>query len=156
MPWGLWGLSSSKIQFLDLLTTLSNMAISKFWFDVFGEMVGVGGGLVALQSLLTIKRGTSSFQFPFEWAFFEVSTTTKGHLKTSIRWISGKYGEWRGVSTLRSLWILKEAVEPLVSNPKSPLWSLYSHAFYVNLTCPQGITYNSCSEGCGGLSSSKI
>jgi hypothetical protein len=32
------------------------MAISKFLFDVFGEIVVVGGGLVALQSLSTIKK----------------------------------------------------------------------------------------------------
>ena len=36
------------------------MAISKFWLDVSGGMMGVGG-LVALQSLSTIKKGTSHF-----------------------------------------------------------------------------------------------
>jgi hypothetical protein len=39
------------------------MAISKFWLDVFGEKVGVKGGLVALQSLSTIKKGTSPLNF---------------------------------------------------------------------------------------------
>jgi hypothetical protein len=40
------------------------MAFSKFWLDVFGEMVGVEGVLVAFESLLTIKKGTchSNFQ----------------------------------------------------------------------------------------------
>ena len=39
------------------------MAISKFWSDVLGEIVGVWGGLVALQSLLIIKKGNGSFNF---------------------------------------------------------------------------------------------
>ena len=32
------------------------MGISKFLLDVFGEMVGVGGVLVAFQSLSTVKK----------------------------------------------------------------------------------------------------
>jgi hypothetical protein len=39
------------------------MAISKFWLDVLGEMVGVEGVLVAFQSLLTPKRGTKTLDF---------------------------------------------------------------------------------------------
>jgi hypothetical protein len=39
------------------------MAISKFWLDEFGEMVGVEGVLVAFQLLSTIKKGTSHFNF---------------------------------------------------------------------------------------------
>ena len=39
------------------------MTISKFWLDVFGEIMGLGGGLVALQSLLTIRMGASPFNF---------------------------------------------------------------------------------------------
>ena len=39
------------------------MAISKFWLDVFGEMVGVEGVLAAFQSLSTIKKGTSHSNF---------------------------------------------------------------------------------------------
>ena len=35
--------------------TLNKIDASKFWLDVFGEMVGVGAGLVTFQSLLTIK-----------------------------------------------------------------------------------------------------
>ena len=35
------------------------MAISKFLFYVFGEMVSVRGGLVALQVLSTVKKGTT-------------------------------------------------------------------------------------------------
>jgi len=39
------------------------MAISKFLLDVFGRMMGVGGGLVALQSLPTSKQVTSPLNF---------------------------------------------------------------------------------------------
>jgi uncharacterized membrane protein len=39
------------------------MAFLKFRLNVFGEMVGVEGVLVAFQSLSTIKKGTSRFNF---------------------------------------------------------------------------------------------
>jgi hypothetical protein len=39
-------------------------------------MVGVEGLLVALQSLSTIKKGTSHLNFKANEPFFEVSTTT--------------------------------------------------------------------------------
>jgi hypothetical protein len=39
------------------------MDISKFWLHVFGEIVGVRGGLVALQLLSSIKKSTSPFNF---------------------------------------------------------------------------------------------
>jgi hypothetical protein len=39
------------------------MAISTFWLDVFLEMVGMEGMLVAFQSLSTIKKGTNHFSF---------------------------------------------------------------------------------------------
>jgi hypothetical protein len=38
------------------------MAISKFWLDVFREKVGVRGGLAALESLSTIKKGLLNFE----------------------------------------------------------------------------------------------
>ena len=66
------------------------MTISEIRLDVFGETVGVGGGFVALQSLLTIKKGTSLFQCSIEWALFEVSKITNGHFKIFIRYILGK------------------------------------------------------------------
>ena len=46
------------------------MAISKFWLDVFQEMVGAEEVLVALQQLSTIKKGLKPLQFPIEWALF--------------------------------------------------------------------------------------
>ena len=75
------------------------MAISKFWLDVFGEMVGVEGVLTAFQLLSTIKR----------------------------------------------------TITLSISNPMSPFWSFYDNAFYENLICPLGITYNPCPEGCEGV-----
>jgi hypothetical protein len=51
------------------------MAISKFWLDVFREIMGAEGVLVACQSLSTIKKWHKSLQFPIEPALFEVSTT---------------------------------------------------------------------------------
>ena len=64
LPWGLWGsvLLKNIISILKS-TTLNKMAISKFWLDVFGEMVGVEEVLVAFQSLSTIKKGTSHSNF---------------------------------------------------------------------------------------------
>ena len=75
------------------------MAISKFWLDVLGEMVGVEGVLVAFQSLSTIKKGTSHFNF----------------------------------------------------QSNEPFWSFSDNTFNTNLICLQGITYNPCPEGCGGV-----
>jgi hypothetical protein len=48
------------------------MDISKFWFDVFGEKVSVRGGLVALQSLLTIKKGTNPLDFQSNEPFIKL------------------------------------------------------------------------------------
>jgi hypothetical protein len=46
----------------------------KLLLDVFEETVGVEGDLVAIQSLLNIKKGTSPLNFqshePF-WSFYE-------------------------------------------------------------------------------------
>ena len=127
------------------------MAILKFWLDVFGEMVGERGGLIVLQSLSAIKQGADPSQFPIEWAVFEVSTTTNGHVKISIRYILGKYECVEGgVNILRSFWVLKRGLLLLITSSMSPLRSLCNHPFYICLICPQGINYNSCPEDCGG------
>ena len=47
------------------------MAISKSLLDVFGEKMDVRGGLVALKSLSTIKKGTSPLNFQLNEAFVE-------------------------------------------------------------------------------------
>ena len=64
------------------------------------------------------------------------------------------FGKIQGVgkvSTLLLLWISKRALKLLIDNPVNLLQSLYDHPFYINLLCPQGITYNPCSEGCRGV-----
>ena len=75
LPWGLTGSVLLKNIFsIWKSTTLNKMAISEFWLDVFGEMMGVGGGLVALQSLSTIKEGTSPLicnRMSLFWSFYE-------------------------------------------------------------------------------------
>ena len=55
-----------------------------------------------------------------------------------------------GVSTLRSHWISKRALKLLFRNPTSSLQSLYDYPFYVNLICPQGITYSLALRDVGG------
>ena len=45
---------------------LNKIAITKFWLDVFGEIVGLGGGLVALQLLSTLIKGNCPFGIPIE------------------------------------------------------------------------------------------
>ena len=42
---------------------LNKIAISKFLLNVFSEMTGMGGGMVAVKSLLTIKKSTGPFNF---------------------------------------------------------------------------------------------
>ena len=56
-------------------------ATSKFSLDVFGEMVGAEGALFAIQSLSTIKKGTSH-----------------SNLKTLIECVWGNGGRERGVN----------------------------------------------------------
>ena len=136
-----------------LSVTLNKTVISKFWLDVFGEMVGMGGALVA--NLFWILKGHWSFQFVIKWAFFEVSTTTNDHFKISIRCILGKQDVWGLLFNLRSLWILIRALKLLIANPMNRPQSLYDHPFYAYLICPKGITYNSCPKNRVGLSSSK-
>ena len=117
------------------------MAISKFWLNVFGEMVGLEGGFVALQSLLIdYEKGHYSFQFSIEWALLEVVTTTNGHLKISIRCISGKYEVCVGGGgpTLRSLWISKRTLKLLLINPIGPSPKLIRSPFLYKRLMPQG------------------
>ena len=93
------------------------------------------------------------FQFPIKWALFEVSTTSNDHLKIYIACISGKY-VGGGVDTLQSLWILKRALELMITNLMSPFQNLYDCPFYRYFICPKGTTYNTtynpCPEGCEG------
>ena len=70
LPWGLLGSDLLKNIFsIWKSTTLNKMVISKFWLDVFREMVGVEGVLVAFQSLSTIKKGKSHSNFQLNEPF---------------------------------------------------------------------------------------
>ena len=60
LPSRLWGSVTLKDIIYKRFNYVEQMGISKFLLDVFGEMVGVSGGLVPLQSHLTIKMGTAS------------------------------------------------------------------------------------------------
>ena len=56
-----WGLQRHNFQTFQLCWT--KWLSEKFWLDAFWELMGVGVGLVALQSLLTYKKDTSLFNF---------------------------------------------------------------------------------------------
>ena len=45
------------------LNYLEQNGYLKFWSNLFGEMLGAGGGLVAFQSLSSIKKSTSPLNF---------------------------------------------------------------------------------------------
>jgi hypothetical protein len=62
------------------------MAISKFWLDVFGKMVGVERLLVAFQSLSIIKMGTSHFIFQSNEPFSKFLQL----LRYEVLWSKGK------------------------------------------------------------------
>ena len=63
---------------------------------MFGETVGVGGGLVARQSLPTIRKWTSPFNFQLNEPFLKFLWKQKAISKFLLH-ISGKYEVWRGV-----------------------------------------------------------
>ena len=62
------------------------MAISKFWLDVFWEMVGEEGVLVAFQSLSTTEKGTSHSNFQLNECFSKF-------LRQLLRYEVPGYGE---------------------------------------------------------------
>ena len=71
------------------------MAVWKFWLDVFGEMVGVWGGLVILQSFLTIIKDSSPFNFQLNELFskFLRQQMAISKLVSAFR---EKYEKWGG------------------------------------------------------------
>ena len=70
--WGLWkSVLLKNIFSIWKCTTLNKMAISRFWNDVFEGMMGVGGGLVAIQSLSTVKKGTNPLNFQSNETFLK-------------------------------------------------------------------------------------
>jgi hypothetical protein len=78
LQWGLWGGGAIILKYLISRTFdyIEQKDISKFWLDVFGEMVGVRRRLVALQSVSTIEKALvlSIFNWicPF-WRFYNIA-----------------------------------------------------------------------------------
>ena len=126
---------------------LSKIIISRFWLDVFGEMVGLGGRLVALQLLSTIKKGTSPFSFQLNEPF---SKFVRHQIPIS-KFLSEKLREntrFRGGGIHPPITPnLKNGTK--TSDPVSPFCRLCDHPFYINLVCPHGISYNPRPQGCG-------
>ena len=123
-----------------------NGKISKFWSDVFGKMMGVRGRLVALQTISTIKKGTSPFNFQSNGSFSKflrqhvtISEYLPDASQESTKCMCVCVG---GVSTLRSLSILKRALELLITNPMGPVRIPNNHPFVIHLICLQGRTCN--------------
>ena len=143
------GVSFSKTQFLDLLTTLNKLVISKFSLDVCGKMVCVGEELVALQSFLTIINGSSHFIVQTNELFSNFLRQQTAISKFLLdAFLENTRSVW-GISTLLSPWISKRVLKLLIINPMSPILILYDHPFYINLIYPQGIADNPCPKGYG-------
>ena len=95
------------------------MAISKFWLEVFGEIVGVGGVLVALQLLSTVEKGIDYWLLRQPIAILKLLSDA---FRKNTRWEEG-------VSTLPTLWISERTLYILTENPMNLLRSLYEHPF---------------------------
>ena len=121
---------------------LNKMYISEFRLDVFGETVGLGGGLVALQFFLTIwldliqllstiKNGTGRFNLQSNELILKFLRQQRDIWK--FLWDAFK-------EKPRYLRVWKRALELLTTNPMSTLRGLNDHPFYMYLVCPQGMT----------------
>ena len=122
------------------------MAISKFWLDVFREMVGVDGVLVAFQLLSTIKKGTSHSNFQLNEPFskflrqilrYEVPCSKEKKNNTlcqyrSYIWLDvfgGMMDVGGGLVALQSVLTIKRALATPISNRMSPFRSFYDKSF---------------------------
>ena len=74
LPWGLWGKVHSQTRFQDFSTLLNKMAISKFWRDVFGLIMGVRGWYLPSNPFQLLKRALflsiCNWMSPF-WSFYD-------------------------------------------------------------------------------------
>ena len=139
------------------LATLNKMVLSKFRLDVFAEMVGVGGGLVALQSFWTIKKATLASSISNRMSLFRSFYDNKWPSQNSYQI---QFWKTRGacggrISTLRSLWILKRALELLITNPMSPLPKFLRSPFLYKPYMPGAKLTTLALRAMGGLLSSK-
>ena len=118
-------MSSSKTDLLGLSITLNKMAISKLLLDVFGEILGVGGGLVALQSFSTTKKDTNPFNVQSNELFLKFSRQQTAILKflSDTFWENTRLGGMHPPITLN----LKKGtkISNYQSNYPPPLQSLY-------------------------------
>ena len=131
------------------------MARSNFYWMCLGKW-WAWEGVVALQSLLTIKKGTNPFNFQSNELFLKLLRLQMAILKflsdvflEITRCVCVSVCVGGGGFTFRSLWNSKRALKLLINYPMSPLWSLDDDPFYINLKCTKGITYNPCPEGYG-------
>ena len=128
---------------MNLLITLNKMAISKFWLDVFGEMVGVVGGLVAFQTLSTIKKGTSLFNSQSNELFSKflrkhmaISEFLSDAFQGSVRCVCVQACVGEGIYPPITL-NLKKGIRTYDHQSNDPLRILHDHPFYLYLVCPQ-------------------
>ena len=115
-------------------------------------------GLVTLQSLSTIKKGTGSFNLQSNELFSKFVRKNGSLFEKSQNFCQIQFrkiwGVGEGIHPLITL-NLRNGLRTLITNPLSLLLSLYDRLFYVYLICSQGITYNPWPWGLlgGGLSS---
>ena len=140
--WGLWGGGGVVILKAKISRPFNYAEKNGYLQNLIKCVLGVNGcgegGLVALQSLLTLKRalvlsisdGMNLFR-----SFYDNKRPSQNVYQTHFGKIGGMGGE--GISPPpRSLCILKRTLKLLVANPLSPLRSSYAHPLYKNLVCP--------------------
>ena len=100
--------------------------------------------LIKIALTLLISYRMSIFR-----SFYDYKWPSQNFYQIHFGKIRGQGGGW--VSTLRSLCILKSALELLITNPMSPLQN-FTHLplLYIPYMHTQGMTYNPYPEGCGG------
>ena len=118
---------------------VEEMAISKFWLDVSEEMVGVGEGLVTLQSLSTIEKNASPLNFYSNELFSKLPSQlpTSGNLRFPIRYVLGKYEVWEGIRPLITL-NLTQGTRTSDFKPNEPILKFLRSPFLYKLDLPQG------------------
>ena len=149
-PWEI--LSTPEFLLYDRWIIFNKVVISKFVYDAFGKRIWKREGrLATLQSLLTLKKWTVTFNFQMNESsskFIRASLPEEPYMpkwisQSSYRMgLSNMHGRGRGLLPFVLFWLLKSELELSISSQKSPLLSLYEHPFHKNHTCRKSITYN--------------
>ena len=107
-----------------------------------------GEGLVALQSLLTAKKGSFNFLASEHYLkFLRRQVAISQFLSDAFR----SNTRWGGGIRLPIAFKLKKVLENLSTNPMRPPSEVYTTALSrKNLISPKDITYNPYPEGWGG------